>query len=66
MTEAWYMACLQEVEAFLDSYGDKDKRVVAIDSDLVAALTGLLQAGAITSGVVHHIAQAGLLARELG
>ena len=62
----WYYACLQEVEAFLDSFEDKSKRVVAIDSDLVAALVGLLQAGAITSGVVGHIAQAGLLAEQLG
>jgi len=62
----WYLACLQEVEAFLDSFEGKSKRVVAIDSDLVAALVGLLQAGAITSGVVGHIAQAGLLAEQLG
>lgn len=62
----WYLACLMETQAFLDSFEDKTKRVVAVDSDLVAALTGLLHAGAITSGVVHHLAQAGLLAEELG
>ena len=69
MTDAWYLACLEEVEVFLESFAGDDgakRRVVAIDSDLVAALVGLLQANAIQMQAFRHMAMAGELLEELG
>lgn len=64
MTEAWYAACLSEVEAFLDGYTHKSKQVVAIDHDLVAALTGLLSGAVVMQQTLMHLTAAGLSAQR--
>jgi hypothetical protein len=61
----WYAACLAEVEHFLGQYEHKSKQVVAIDSDLVAALTGLMAAAAVYQGTLYHLSAAGLTAQKL-
>ena len=66
MSDQWYAACLTEVQAFIDSLADADKRVVRYDSDLVAALLGLMQGAAIQMQVMRHLANAGQAASELG
>lgn len=55
MSNDWYSASLSEVEAFLDQYTDTDEVSVAIDSDLVAALIGLLNAAAINHVAAQHV-----------
>lgn len=66
MTDAWYAACLAEAEAFLDKFQGQSKQVVSIDSDLVAALIGLLQGAAIQQVAFRHIASAGMELERLG
>ena len=61
----WYLACLLEVEAFLDRFQGQDRQVVRIDSDLVAALTGVLQGAAIQQTVLTHLVAAGQYAELL-
>ena len=58
--DGWYSASLAECEAFLDKFQKQDRQVVRIDSDLVAALVGLLQGSAIQSKAMMHVAQAGM------
>lgn len=55
----WYAACLGEIEAFLDRYQQQDRQVVRVDSDLVAALVGVLQGAAIQSVAYAHVVRAG-------
>lgn len=50
----WYAACLSEVSAFLDKFEHQKSAVVKVDSDLVAALVGILQGGQIVYLMAQH------------
>lgn len=64
MTTDWYTACLSEVAAFVDKFETRDTVRVRHDSDLVAALVGILQAQKIIYAMGKH-AEAGLIAATL-
>lgn len=62
----WYGACLKEVEEFLDLYQDADEVTVSIDSDLVAALIGVLNGALINHAAAKHALSAAATFRLLG
>lgn len=66
MNDHWYTACLDEIGAFLDTFQEKDARLVRVDSDLVAALIGVMNAAAIQMKATRHLTAAGQTLMELG
>lgn len=54
MTEDWYAASLSEVDAFLGKFEKQKSVTVKVDSDLVAALVGVLSAGPLIYAMAQH------------
>lgn len=47
MTNDWYAAALAEAKAFLDQFADAEEAYVHRESEIVAALCGLLSGAAV-------------------
>lgn len=63
--DAWYAACLYEVSSALDKFEHQKQIVVRADSDLVAALVGILSAGPAIYAMGKHAEAAYAAARTL-
>lgn len=50
----WYAASLLEVQSFLDQFETKDRVYVRIDSDIVAALIGVLSGAPVIYRAAQH------------
>jgi hypothetical protein len=70
MSDDWYAASLQEVGHVLDKFEHQKTVTVKADSDLVAALLGLLSAAPVVhmmaKGAAYATAAAGLLESSVG
>lgn len=65
MSDAWFAASLEEIAAFLDKFEHQKSATVKADSDLVAALVGILSAGPAIYAMGKHAEAAYAAARTL-